>query len=118
VLDLWRSYLELEQALTDCNEAVRVGPANGPALNSRAFIFLRLGRFDEALADYDRALDRPLSDHIAYGFMDVRAHYALFGRGIAKLRLDDTEGGNADISAAEKMRPGVTVEFALYGIKP
>ena len=26
--------------------------------------------------------------------------------------------GNADITAAENQHPGVTLEFALYGIKP
>lgn len=83
--------LNFEQEYPDCIDPAQM-PTDGPALNTRGFVFLRMGRFEEAVADYNRALKQPLSESIAYGFVDSRTHYALFGRGIAKLRLGDTEG--------------------------
>jgi tetratricopeptide (TPR) repeat protein len=98
--------IDLDGALADCNEALRLMPGYVPALDSRAFIHLRSGRFREAIADYDAALMGSPSDH-----------YSLYGRGIAKLRLGDTEGGQADI-AASKAQQDVSAEFTAYGLSP
>jgi tetratricopeptide (TPR) repeat protein len=78
--------LELDEALALCDEGIKLQPRNGPALNSRGLVLLRMGQFAQALANYDQALERPLSERIA-DYIDNRSHYALFGRGIAKLRL-------------------------------
>jgi Restriction endonuclease/Tetratricopeptide repeat len=44
----------LEEALADCNEALRLAPDDPATLDSRGFTYLKLGRFEQAIADYDR----------------------------------------------------------------
>ena len=98
--------IDLEAALADCNEALRLMPEYAAALDSRAFIHLRSGRFRDAIADYDAALEA-----------NPRDHYSLYGRGIAKLRVGDTQGGQADIAASKEVQD-VSAEFTAYGFTP
>jgi hypothetical protein len=42
---------------------------------------------------------------------------ALYGRGVAKLKLGDADGGNADIAAAKAIQSDIAEEFARYGVK-
>src|SRR4029077_10384712 len=42
---------ELEQALTDCNEALRAKPKYRGAYSPRAFVHMKLKRYDAAIAD-------------------------------------------------------------------
>ncbi|MET0373774.1 MAG: tetratricopeptide repeat protein, partial [Rhizorhabdus sp.] len=46
----------LESALADCNVALAKEPDDVQFLDSRGLVLLRLGRLDDAIADYDRAL--------------------------------------------------------------
>ena len=39
-------------------------------------------------------------------------------RGVVKLKLGDTAGGQTDIAAAEKASPGITAEYAKWGVTP
>jgi tetratricopeptide (TPR) repeat protein len=98
---------QLQPALADCTEALRLRPEYVHALDSRAFVHLRSGRYDEAIADYDAAL-----------LLDPRKVASLYGRGMAKRRKQDFAGGGADIAAARAISPNVSVEFARYGINP
>lgn len=98
--------IDLDGALADCNEALRLMPDFVPALDSRAFLHLRGGRFQEAIADYDSAIQGSPQDS-----------WSLYGRGIAKLRLGDTAGGQADIEASKTVQD-VAPEFAAYGFAP
>jgi tetratricopeptide (TPR) repeat protein len=98
--------IDLDAALADCNEALRLRPDYVAALDSRAFIHLRSGRFRDAIADYDAALAASPSDH-----------YSLYGRGIAKLRSGDNQGGQADIAASKAVQD-ISAEFTAYGITP
>jgi hypothetical protein len=65
-----------------------------------------MGKNDEALADYDASVrlgpEKPL---------------AVNGRGMAKLRKGETEGGKADVEAAKVVWPGVVDFFVRYGIR-
>lgn len=106
----------VDAALPYCMDANKADPGNGTALLSRGLLELRTGDFQQAQRDFDTALRRTLSLQVTAELSVERRHYALFGRGLAKLRLGDTEGGKADIAAAEKFKPGVTAEFALYGL--
>ena len=98
--------IDLGAALDDCNEALRLMPDFVPALDSRAFLHLRGGRFQEAIADYDAAIMGSPQDS-----------WSLYGRGIAKLRMGDTAGGQADIEASKAVQD-VAAEFAAYGFAP
>jgi len=115
--------LELENALRSCNEALRMAPGASSVHDSRGLVYLRLGQFDKAVADYDVSLTGPERRVALFRAntwdqtVSMRA-YALIGRGIAKSRLGDAEGSKADIVAAEQEREGISAEFAVYGLKP
>jgi tetratricopeptide (TPR) repeat protein len=98
--------IDLDAALADCNEALRLRPDFVPALDSRAFVHMRGGRFREAIPDYDAAIKGIPQDP-----------YSLYGRGIAKIRTGDTAGGQADIEASKAVQD-VTAEFTAYGLTP
>jgi tetratricopeptide (TPR) repeat protein len=93
-------------ALKVCDRAVKASPVETSflALDTRGMLYLKLCRNAEALADYDKAM-RPIP------FAST-----LFGRGIAKMRTGDYDGGAADIAAAKAITPYVTRVFEQNGI--
>jgi tetratricopeptide (TPR) repeat protein len=97
---------DLPEALSDCDEALKLQPDNVQTRETRGFIFLKLGEKDIALREYDTALrsdpDRPL---------------ALYGRGLARVGKGDVKNGEADKAAARALMPGVDRQFATYGVK-
>jgi tetratricopeptide (TPR) repeat protein len=96
---------ELDEALIDCDTSLKIKEMPGTR-DSRGLVNLRLGKFDDAVADYNRALSqRP------------NLPSSLFGRGIAKIRKGAASDGQADISAALVADPKVVTEFADYGVK-
>ncbi len=95
----------LEDALRDCNEALRLKPNNRYAYDSRGFTYLKLGMFDAAIADYDAALK-----------LEPNRPYSLAGRGFARQHKGDA-GGGGDIAAARAQVPGIVEEFARYGVE-
>jgi len=97
------SNVRLTSALADCEAALKLAPGNAAALDSRAFVKLRLGRIGEAIADYDAALN-------------LRPYQAgsLYGRGLAKLRAG--QDGSADLAAARKSNTRIDSEYAGYGM--
>jgi tetratricopeptide (TPR) repeat protein len=97
----------LEDALSVCDEAVAKGPRVPAFLDSRGFVLLRLGRYNESIAAYDAALAlRP-----KYGD-------SLYGGGLARLRAGDAYAGNRDVSAALEIDKQVADRFAGFGLKP
>ena len=81
---------QLQDALNDCDRSLRLLPTNKNTYDSRGFTYLKLGRFAQAIADYDAALAR-----------SPRDPGSLYSRGLARLRgRIDPEGGRADLTAA------------------
>ncbi|HEX5185096.1 MAG TPA: DUF3857 domain-containing protein [Allosphingosinicella sp.] len=99
--------LELPLALADCDEALKHDPQDAAIVDSRAFVKLRLGRFDEAIADYSEALKR-----------SPNLPASLYGRGIARLRKGDKEGGDQDLAAARRIAYDIDDRFKGYGVTP
>ena len=95
----------LQDALKDCNEALRLNPSNQYAYDSRGFAYLKLGMFDASIADYSAALQ-----------LEPNRPYSLAGRGFARRHKGDA-GGDADLAAARAQVPGIVEEFARYGVK-
>lgn len=95
----------LETALQDCNAALAQEPGAPNYLDSRALVLLRLGRIDEAIADYDGAIAK-------------RPNFSasLFGRAIAWARKGDRAKSDADAAAALKLDADVKKYFADYGV--
>ncbi|MBV9970460.1 MAG: tetratricopeptide repeat protein, partial [Xanthobacteraceae bacterium] len=95
----------LDQALADCNESLRLR-TDPYTLDSRGLVHLKLGHYDEAIADYDAVL-KTIPD-----FPD-----SLYGRGLAKRKRGDAAGSDADLGRAKALRTDIAEEFARYGIK-
>src|SRR6266699_3811346 len=95
----------LKQALADCNQALRLMPNNAATLDSRAFIFLKMTHFDAAVSDYDAALR-----------IDPKLAFALYGRGLARVKNGDPSG-EADIAAAKALQADIAEEYARYGMQ-
>ena len=99
--------IDLNLALADCNEALRLSPGSADARDSRGFVYLRLGRHDEAIIDYNEAL------RLRPNFQN-----ALYGRGLARMRKGDTIAGLADIAASKGFEVAIAERFGFYGVTP
>ena len=75
-------------------------------LDSRGLILLRLGRLDDAIADYNWALAK-----------NPNMPSSLFGRAIAWARKDDRAKFESDAAAAAKSDPDIRADFERYGVK-
>ncbi len=96
---------DLDQALKDCDRAIRANPKAAGFLDSRGLAHLRLGQYDKAVADYNAAL--ALQPKIAW---------SLYGRGLAKQRLGLQAEGKVDLDAALALQPDLSKKAQQYGI--
>ena len=96
---------DLPLALADCDAGVGLAPNNAKGLSNRGFLYLRLDRLDEAIADYDPALK-----------INPRLAVALYGRGLCERKKGDQAGGDADVGAARAIQADIADEFAKYGM--
>jgi tetratricopeptide (TPR) repeat protein/predicted aspartyl protease len=95
---------ELEAALADCDAALRKDPIT-TVMQNRALVLLRLGRLDEAIAQYNAALK-----------LQPRAAWSLYGRGLAEQKKGQGAAAGADIQAATAIAPGLPAEARRYGL--
>ena len=99
---------DLAAARADCDRALELAPrgAAGTAslLQTRGLLFLKLGMPTLAVTAYDEVLA-----------LDPNDALALYGRGVARLRLGDAAGAG-DKQAAEAIDPEVAAQFSAYGI--
>jgi len=91
-------------SLDDCNKALELQTNEAAIFDSRALAYLKLGKYDECIADYDRALH-----------LDPKMATSLFGRGVAKDRRDPG-AGKQDIADAKRHTLTVADEMARYGV--
>ena len=98
---------ELAAALDDCDTALRLYPGDGLAFGQRALVLLRMGKFADAIAGYDKGIAAE---------PDTAAFF--FGRGIAKARSGDKAGSDADVAAARQMDDTIGARFANLGLAP
>lgn len=101
---------ELNEALSDANRLIELDRKQakkfGASYHVRSFVYFRLGRWREAIADADTAIG--LHGNFAGSF---------FVRGKAKIAAGDRQGGNRDIAAALNIDADIADTFAKYGIK-
>jgi tetratricopeptide (TPR) repeat protein len=95
----------LDKALADCNHSLELRPDDSNTLDSRGLVYLHLGRYADAFADYDAALAA-----------DENYAHALYGRGVAALGLGRAEEGQADVAKAAAMQPNIADFYAGYGV--
>ena len=98
---------ELDQALDDCNKALRLFPHAAALLDSRGLVLLRQGQLDASIADYNGVLRQ-----------QPKTAWSLYGRGLARLRKGMKAEGEADLKAAADVQPGIADEAKSYGLTP
>lgn len=98
---------DLDDALSDCNKALKLRPSTPTYLDSRGLVELRLGQFDEAVADYSAVLA-----------VQPRTAWSLYGRGLAYARLGRKAESEADIKAALAIEPRQTEIARRFGLAP
>jgi caspase domain-containing protein/tetratricopeptide repeat protein len=94
---------DLQGALKDCDEALRLKPGLAIALDSRGLVDLKLGRNADAIKDYSASIDK-----------DPRSVSSLFGRGLATKQSGGD--GTPDLELAKSMDANIGREFASYGV--
>ena len=100
---------DLPAALKDCDTAVnRSGKqVGGGVLANRALVRYRLGDYDKAMSDYDAALK-----------LQPNNAWALYGRGLAKLKKNHPAEGDKDMAEAAKIAPNVVDGYKRMGLSP
>jgi tetratricopeptide (TPR) repeat protein len=101
------SAVALDAALSACDAAIAQLPNHHAFLDSRAFVLLRMGRYDDAITSYDAAL-KAGPDRAA----------SRYGRGVAEHRKGDAVAGDADFKAALALDAHMATSFDGYGVKP
>lgn len=86
-------------ALKDCDRAIRLKPSPF-SFEARGFTHLKMQQWKQAISDYGHALN-----------LDPKRVAALYGRGLAKLKLGDTKSGNIDIRTAKALDPTIESTF-------
>jgi len=97
---------DLPSAAADCQSALKLSPNDVYALTGLGLVALKQGQYERALQEYNAALA-----------INPQAARAYYGRGIAKMKMGDTRGGQADIDTGKGMQPNIVAEFAIYGLK-
>lgn len=99
--------LQLESALKDCTSAIELSEKSANILDSRALVWFRLARYDDALRDLDAALLQ------SPGLGSPR-----FLRAIVYKQLGRTKEAATDLAIARQMSPSVEQSYRRFGINP
>jgi tetratricopeptide (TPR) repeat protein len=100
-----RLNLELQLALKDCKDAVDEDAGSALHRGGLGWTYLRLGDATKAKAAFDEAIR--LSE----------LPMALYGRGLAQLRLNEKAAGERDLAAARKANPRIDAEAQKEGFE-
>ena len=95
----------LDQALDDCNAALRLSKGDPSTLDSRALVRLRSGQWKQAVADYDAALK-----------VDPDNAWSRYARGVALTRGGDAKRGSEDRAAAIKLDEKIEERARRYNV--
>lgn len=102
----WSDHGELDRALEDFDEAIRLSPQAGLAFEQRGLLWHRKGDLDRAAADYGVAIEKDAEDAIA-----------LYGRALIAKRRGNRDGWMADAIKALAIDPDIEKLFASYGVE-
>jgi len=98
---------ELGLALRDCNDAIKQQSANSVVLVNRALVYLRLGNFDKAIADFKAAAK-----------LQPKNAWALYGLGLAELKKGLKSQGDKDLQNAVVTDSSVVQSYKRIGLAP
>jgi tetratricopeptide (TPR) repeat protein len=97
----------LDTALKDCTKAIELSDAPESILDSRAMVYFRMNRFEDALSDLNAALD-----------LEPGLPASMYMRGVVRKRMGDAKASEGDLAAARMMTPEIDRTYAKYGIVP
>ena len=92
---------EYDIAISDFNDALRIGPPSGVLFHNRGNAWRGKGDYVRAIADYDQAIR-----------LGPRSAFFWQNRGISKLALGDLDGALADINEAIRIDPALPQPLA------
>lgn len=95
---------QFEQAMNDCNQSLILSKRPW-MLDPRAFVYLKTGKLDMAISDYDAVLAK-----------DPWLASSFYGRGVAERLKGEIQSSNADFAAAEKLDPSIAAKFTKWGV--
>ena len=95
----------LDTALKDCTSAIELSDQSAAILDSRAVVFLRLNRYEEALRDIDAALLQ------APGLGPSR-----FIRAIILTRMGRKPEAVRELAVARRLLPTIEADYARFGL--
>ncbi|MEA3159882.1 MAG: hypothetical protein QOD95_1430 [Gammaproteobacteria bacterium] len=102
---------DLAGGLADCNKALSLAdkknPNYGHLFENRGLLELRQANYERAILDFDAALKTM-----------PKKPFALYGRGVAKIRKNKTADGEIDIAEAVKIAPNIGAPFSKRGLAP
>jgi tetratricopeptide (TPR) repeat protein/predicted aspartyl protease len=97
----------LDQAVDDCNSALRHGQRTANIYDARALAYLRRNELDRAIADFSDALR-----------LQPRDPAALYGRGVAESYRGSKDVGQKDMEAGTASDAGIQAFYERIGLKP
>ena len=105
VAAMWRQLPQREAVV--CDEALKAKPDDSGLLQSRGFIRLRLGKLDDALADFNAALRG-----------DPNSTAALYGKSVVEARKGLPVEAKSDLWKATGTNPKVVAQLTAAGFTP
>lgn len=99
--------IQIDTALKDCTSAMELSESTAAILDSRALVWMRLSRDEDALRDLDAAL-----------LQAPAMGSSRFLRAIVRKRLGNDNQAAADLAVARRMAPSIEREYAHFGLKP
>jgi tetratricopeptide (TPR) repeat protein len=135
---VWRELGDLERALADCTNAIRLAPRSPEAYNNRGFMWTEKEDFAKAISDFDTAIsldpnhapafdnrglasgasgeyERAIKDHTTAIQLDPQNGHYYNNRGNVYSALGDYEKALADFSAAVRLDPHEAVAYNNRG---
>jgi tetratricopeptide (TPR) repeat protein len=135
---VWRELGDLERALVDCTNAIRLAPRSAEAYNNRGFMWTEKEEFDKAIADFDKAIsldpthapaydnrglawgakgdnERSLADHAKAIELDPQNGHYYNNRGNVYSGQGDYEKALVDFSTAVRLDPHEAVAYNNRG---
>lgn len=95
----------IDTALKDCTQAMELSDSTAPILDSRAFVWLRLGRYEDALRDLDAALLQTPS-----------LGPSRYLRSIVLKAMGHNADAASDLAASRKLSPSTERHYARFGL--
>lgn len=97
----------LDSALKDCTRAIELSKYSADALDSRALVYFRMQRYDDAIADLTAAIAESGGQPSS-----------VFLRGIIYRQMGKTREAADDFALVKLASPQLPEKYARYGLKP